>query len=149
MKEKHFYAYVGCQQLKGGKLGHAYIRLAEDWNQHPAPPAAQADTFFAKRLGHTRPGQVIAVEAKDEKSVLPHTVEVVGSFPTDVCLEWTALSRTQETVYELERRAKNEGKRDLLEETLQPFAEQYAKLHTRAQRAAFLTRVILAVTRDD
>ena len=152
-RPRRLLVYVGVRE-GDKKLHHAYLAVGDDWQERdfppdPLPQLADDLHLYGKRFGFSRPGAVLSIEfdPEIEGTVYRDTAEVVGHIDDETAAAWRAASDAIKTAWDVRRKAKQEGRRDLQLELLEPLREAYAKLRNRDQRTAFLARVMAYITR--
>ena len=152
-RPRRLLVYVGVRE-GDKKLHHAYLAVGDDWRERdfppdPLPQLADDLHLYGKRFGFSRPGAVLSIEydPENEGTVYTDTSEVVGHIDDETAAAWRAASDAIKTAWDVRRKAKQEGRRDLQLELLEPLREAYAKLRNRDQRTAFLARVTAYITR--
>jgi len=145
--------YLGMRE--GDKrLHHAYLAVGDEWQERdfplvPLPALADDLHLYGKRFGFIRPGTVVRIrcDAGDETTVYGDSAEAVGHIDDGTAAAWRAASDAIKTAWDVRRKAKKEGRRDLQLELLEPLRETYRRLRNRDQRTAFLARVMAYITR--
>jgi hypothetical protein len=145
--------YLGVREGEKGRLFHAYLGVGGDWQERefpadPLPELADDLHLYGKRFGFIRTGTVVSIEVdpENEGTVYTDTSEVVGHIDDETAAAWKAASDAIKTAWDVKRKAKKEGRRDLQLELLEPLREAYARLRNRDQRTAFLARVMAYIT---
>ncbi len=151
-RPRRLLVYIGVRE-GDKKLHHAYLAVGEDWEERDFPlvplPALDKDLrLYGKRFGFIRPGAVLSIEydPENEGTVYTDTAEVVGQIDDKVSAAWRAASDAIKTEWDVRRKAKQEGRRDMQLELLEPLRETYRRLRNRDQRTAFLARVMAYIT---
>ena len=151
-RPRRLLTYVGVRE-GGKKLHHAYISVGDDWQERdfpldPLPSLAGDLHLYGKRFGFIRPGAVVSIEfnPEDEGAVFTDTARPVGHVEDKVAAAWRAASDAVKTAWDLRRKARKEGARDLQLELLEPLRDTYRGLRDRNQRTAFLARVMAYIT---
>jgi len=151
-RPRRLLAYIGVRE-SGKKLHHAYLAVGDDWAERdfpldPLPQLAGDLHLYGKRFGFIRPGAIVSIEfsPEDEGTVFTDTARPVGHVADEVATAWRAASDAVKTAWDLKRKARKEGARDLQLELLEPLREAYRGLHDRNQRTALLARVMAYIT---
>ena len=151
-RPRRLLVYVGVRE-GDKKLHHAYLAVGDDWNERefpldPLPQLADDLRLYGKRFSFSRPGAVLSIEydPENEGTVYTDTAEVVGHTDDETAAAWRAASDAIKTAWDVRRKARKEGQRDLQLELLEPLRETYRRLRNRDQRTAFLARVMAYIT---
>ena len=147
-RPRRLLVYVGTRE-GDKKLHHAYLAVGDDWQERdfpldPLPELADDLHLYGKRFSFSRPGAVLSIEfdPENEGTVYTDTAEMVGHIDDKTAAAWRAASDAIKTARDVRRKAKQEGRRDLQMQLLEPLREAYARLRNRDQRTAFLARVL-------
>ena len=146
---------IANQQFDIPQLGKYIVEVGvgDDWQEREFPttplPQLAADLhLYGKRFSFSRPGTVVSIESdpENEGTVYSDTANVVGHIDDETAAAWRAASDAIKTAWDVRRKAKKEGARDLQLELLEPLRDAYRGLHDRNQRTAFLARVMTYIT---
>ncbi len=151
-RPRRLLVYLGVRQ-GDKKMHHAYLAVADDWNERefpaaPLPELADDLHLYGKRFTFCRPGTVISIEfdPENETTVYTDTAKVIGHIDDETAAAWRAASDAIKTAHDLKRNAKRESVRDLQLEALEPLRVAYRGLRDRNQRTGFLARVLAYIT---
>ena len=151
-RPRRLLVYVGVRE-GDKKLHHAYLAIGNDWEEQdfpldPLPQLADDLHLYGKRFGFVRPGTVIRIESdpEDKTTVYGDSAEAVGHIDDKTAAAWRAASDAIKTAWDVRRKAKKEGRRDMQLELLEPLRETYRRLRNRDQRTALLARVMAYIT---